>query len=92
MKNTNLFLSEKELSRAKALEEKLLNYIQTHNIKRDQCNKYSKKLRISKSDKNLLNLKSYYLISSYITKYASLSAPTETYVILHSVAFSMYLM
>ena len=66
MKNTNLFLSEKELSRAKALEEKLLNYIQTHNIKRDQCNKYSKKLRISKSDKNLLNR--YYSFNLVATK------------------------
>ena len=63
---SNLNLTEKELTRAKALEEKLLNYIQTHNIKRDQCNKYSKKLRISNSDKNLLNR--YYFLDRLATK------------------------
>ena len=68
MKNTNLFLSEKELSRAKALEEKLLKSISKHNTKRNQCDKYYKKLEdgLSDSDRNLL--KRYYFLDQLATK------------------------
>ena len=68
MKNTNLFLTEKELTRAKALEEKLLKSIHKHNTKRNQCDIYYKKLEdsLSKSDQNLLNR--YYSFNLVATK------------------------
>ena len=53
---TNFNLTEDEITRAKALEEKILKYIEKYCIKRNQYNKYSKKLEdgISDSDKDLL--------------------------------------
>ena len=52
-------LTEDETKRAKALDEKILKYIEKHNIKRSQFNKYYKYYKkledsISDSDKNLL--------------------------------------